>query len=274
MQRKCEYCGVAYEDSLSVCPQCGAPNEYRRATGIKVPKTIGELAAWYTDKKLPPEEVTRFFIGKNIEEPKAFGIYQKNGEFIVYKNKGNGERVVRYKGTDEAYAVNELYMKIKEEILTQKDKQINMPGNSQYNYSKSYNSSKKKRNPTRWIVFIIFAIIILPGFLSGVFSVLFGQNGYYKIDGSTYYSDYNDWYVWETDGWYRTYKPEIIGDYSDYQIEYDDGQDYNEFFSSPHYVDDDWDTYDWDTDDWDDSDYDWDDDYDWDYDSTDWDSDW
>ena len=83
MQRKCEYCGVAYEDSLPACPQCGAPNEYRRATGIEVPKTIEELATWYAEKNLPPEEVTRFFIGKDVREPKAFGIY-KRARILLY----------------------------------------------------------------------------------------------------------------------------------------------------------------------------------------------
>ena len=159
MQRKCDYCDVAYEDSLSACPRCGAPNEYRRATGIEVPKTIEELKGWYAQSNLPPEEVTRFFIGKDVREPKAFGIYKKGEDFIVYKNKTSGERAERYRGTDEAYAVNELYMKLKEEILTQKDKQINVQNKSQYSYTGGYKPSKKKGNPMRKIILIIFAII-------------------------------------------------------------------------------------------------------------------
>ena len=63
-------------------------------------------------------------IGKNIKEPKAFGIYKDGRNFIVYKNKANGQRAVRYKGTDEAYAVNELYMRLKEEILNQKSNNL------------------------------------------------------------------------------------------------------------------------------------------------------
>lgn len=269
MKRKCEYCGVAYEDSLPACPHCAAPNDFRRTTGIEVPKTIEELAAWYAEKNLPPEEVTRFFIGKDVRESKAFGIYKKGEDFIVYKNKANGERAERYRGTDEAYAVNELYMKLKEEILTQKSRQQSLQNNSKYGYSGSYTSPPKRTNPLRRIILIIFAIIVLPGFIGGVLSVLFADNGYYKINGNTYYSDYDDWYVWDSDGWYRTYKPEIVGDYDNYQIEYDSGQGYEDFSASPHYGNDDWDT-----DDWDDSDYDWDDDYDWDSDYSDWDSDW
>lgn len=38
----------------------------------------------------------------------------------LYTKQGNGERAIRYQGTDEAYAVNELYLKLKSEILNQK----------------------------------------------------------------------------------------------------------------------------------------------------------
>ena len=84
------------------------------------PKTIEELQAWYEARNLPPSDVTRFFIGVNYKGPKAFGIYKEGNDFIVYKNKADGQRAVRYKGSDEAYAVNELYLRLKEEILNQK----------------------------------------------------------------------------------------------------------------------------------------------------------
>lgn len=90
--------------------------------GNQPPKTIAELKEWYKSRNLPPENETRFFIGKDIGEPRAFGIYEDRdtGEFVVYKNKGNGERAIRYRGWDEAYAVNELYLKLKSEIVNQK----------------------------------------------------------------------------------------------------------------------------------------------------------
>ena len=54
-------------------------------------------------------------IGEDYKEPKAFGIYRDaaSGHFVVYKNKADGQRAVRYEGMDEAYAVNELYQKIR-----------------------------------------------------------------------------------------------------------------------------------------------------------------
>lgn len=39
------------------------------------------------------------------------------------KSKKNGLRAVRYEGNDEAYAVNELYLKIKERVEVQKSHQ-------------------------------------------------------------------------------------------------------------------------------------------------------
>lgn len=85
-------------------------------------KTIEELKQWYIDAHLPPENITRFFIGKNCKEKKAFGIYKdtNTGHFVVYKNKANGVRAIRYEGFDEAFAVNELYLRLKQEIANQK----------------------------------------------------------------------------------------------------------------------------------------------------------
>ena len=119
MKIQCDYCGNTYEDTQEKCPSCGAPNPSHQNTGK--PKTIEELQDWYKKRNLPAPEVTRFFIGVDYKEPKAFGIYKdENGEFIVYKNKADGSRAVRYKGKDEQYAVNELYQRLKDEIVHQK----------------------------------------------------------------------------------------------------------------------------------------------------------
>ena len=53
----------------------------------------------------------------DVLQPKAFGIYKdSDGNFVVYKNKGDGTRAERYRGKDEAYAVNEIYQKLRSEI--------------------------------------------------------------------------------------------------------------------------------------------------------------
>lgn len=119
----CDYCGTKFSDTETTCPSCGAPNAAMKRTADATPKTIQELKQWYLDRRLPPEQVTRFFIGKNIREARAIGIYEENGLYTVYKNKDDGSRAIRYQGKDEAYAVNEVYLKLKSEILNQKARQ-------------------------------------------------------------------------------------------------------------------------------------------------------
>lgn len=125
MQVKCAYCGQFISDTDKVCSFCGAENALLKRSAEGIPKTIVELLQWCQDKHYPLESM-RFFIGVNYQEPRAFGIYkdEETGNFIVYKNKSDGSRVIRYEGKDEAYAVNELYMKIKEEALKQDRKSV------------------------------------------------------------------------------------------------------------------------------------------------------
>ena len=119
---KCKYCNSYISDTEEKCPNCGAINEELKRVAIGVPTTIEELKKWYVEHNLPDEKVTRFFIGKDYKEPRAFGIYydEEKDLYIVYKNKDTGERKIRYEGKDEKYAVNELYMRLKEEIANQK----------------------------------------------------------------------------------------------------------------------------------------------------------
>ncbi len=78
------------------------------------PRTIEELRKYCLDKGMPLSKM-RFFIGTDFREPRAFGIFRDGENFIVYKNKSDGSRTIRYSGSDEAYAVNELYQKILDE---------------------------------------------------------------------------------------------------------------------------------------------------------------
>lgn len=127
MKIKCEYCGGWLQDTDLTCPNCGGTNKNLKRFTDTTPKTIEELKKWYQDRHLPPSYVTRFYIGENYKGAKAFGIYKDpdSGDFIVYKNKADGSRAIRYQGDDEAYAVNEIYLKLKSEILNQKS----MPAN-------------------------------------------------------------------------------------------------------------------------------------------------
>ena len=79
------------------------------------PRTIYELKQFGRKMGISFER-PHFHIGENYKGRCAFGIYkdERTGNYVVYKNKDNGERAIRYNGPDEAYAVNEIYQKLKE----------------------------------------------------------------------------------------------------------------------------------------------------------------
>ena len=110
MKTFCDYCGSVIDDTIEKCPNCGAVNVHMQRSADQIPKTIEELQAFAQAQGIPLEKM-RFFIGIDYKEPKAFGIYKESasGNCVVYKNKADGTRAIRYRGTDEAYAVNEIY---------------------------------------------------------------------------------------------------------------------------------------------------------------------
>ena len=257
MKIKCEFCREEFEDYEEKCPHCGAPNNYKvniveNNTSIINPKTIEELKQWYIEHNLPDEEITRFFIGKNYQSPKAFGIYKdlETGNFVVYKNKADGTRAIRYSGTDEEYAVNELYLKLKEEIANQK--------NNNNNFS-DLNSKTFLRNVG---IFIIIGCLIVGG-MSWFLGSLSPKRGYYNYNNDYYYYQGYDWYEYDKNA--REWKPttasdELKNNYSSYydSTDYDSGYDIDDFKDSEY-----WDS----SSSWDSSDS-------WDSGSTDWSSDW
>ncbi len=291
MKIQCDYCGNTYEDTLKQCPNCGAPNPSHN-DGDKKPRTIEELQKWYQDRKLPPENVTRFFIGKDIKESKAFGIYRdENGDFVVYKNKADGTRAVRYQGKDESYAVNELYQKLKDEIVHQKTssqsraKAAENKAISDAKLKKSIKRAEKTSNRSL-ILGVIFLLVFL---IYSNWSVANANkyNGYYNYKGSTYYRYADDWYIYDDDydsysysdydSWGKVYDYDVPEELEQSKDDYYLGNTWNPDISSTNFEDSSWyqeiqeresssDSYD--------NDYDWSDNDSWDSDSTDWDSDW
>lgn len=263
MNVKCDYCGSMVDERSQNCPICGAPLSGVNRTASEQPKTIEELQAWYSAHNLPPEEITRFFIGKNITEPKAFGIYKNEvGDCVVYKNKANGERAVRYQGADEAYAVNELYQRLRAEIVDQK---ANNPKNGS-----SKNDAKKKSKRLGCGCLVVLIVLSLFAIVSAD-SI---PDGYYKYDNTEYYNQGSKWYKYDAnnDTWLQAAEgsalDKAITDNVD-QYKYNDHQgmsfEESNWYDNGNSSDD--------GDDWD-SDDRWDSDDSWSSSSTDWDSDW
>ena len=237
MKIKCDYCGNYLSDTDEKCPNCMAPNTHLKRVGNELPQTIEELRIWYQEHNLPPEDVTRFFIGKNIQSARAFGIYydERTGNYVVYKNKDTGERAVRYEGKDEAYAVNELYLKLKEEIMHQKSLNANR-AKSNIDFEKERAKSNKRLQ--RSLMFAtIFPIIIVLATLIPVGVMLFGltthrHGGYYEYNKEPYYL-YSSCYISDGDcEWYRyntnTDQWSVAGKFREKKAEYV-GEEWNNY---------------------------------------------
>ena len=92
MEKRCYHCGEPLSEEDKVCPRCGADAHESRK-----PTTIYELRTYCAQKRVPLAQI-RFFIGEDYREPRAFGIYQDDdGQFVVYKNKADGSRAIRYR---------------------------------------------------------------------------------------------------------------------------------------------------------------------------------
>lgn len=262
MKIRCDYCGGYLSDTDEKCPNCGGVNQHLVRSADGIPKTIEELQAFCQARGLPLEKM-RFFIGMDYRQPRAFGIFKDaNGDFVVYKNKADGSRAIRYQGKDEAYAVNEIYQKLKAEVLKRK----NAPSPKQ---------AAKDAKISRYIGigFKVIVVLVLIGiYVYFVRNPEWPQNGYYQYEDSYYYYQNNDWYTYEGDSW-------VSADAVDSALEqqaqdYWQGHDYSDsygtddFADSGYYQEKEWKSSDWDSDDWD-NDY-----SSWDSSDTDWDSDW
>jgi hypothetical protein len=247
MKVKCDYCQSLVDENEKSCPNCGAVMPTVNRTAPDQPKTIEELKQWYAARNLPPENVTRFFIGKDVKEARAFGIYKNsNGDFVVYKNKSDGSRAIRYQGVDEEYAVNEIYQKLKIEIANQKSH------NSSPRPSRAP-QKKKGGSPFLSLIYILLLSLFKPvaiGFLAivaGIFIALFDHSpseGYYRYQGNDYYYYDDSWYAYDSgsDSWGRAYNSSILDDLinddtdSDYRVYNHSGYDFED---SSWYDDDD-----------------------------------
>ena len=234
MSRRCEQCGAVLRDDDRDCPYCGAvinETQTQPAGTYKVPQTIAELKQFCEDRGMPLEKM-RFFIGEDYREPRAFGIYQdEDGQFVVYKNKDTGERAIRYRGEDEAFAVHELYEKLKSEAELRRNKHrqrnIQPSGDGDampiYHYDMVVKGAGGN-NFFKKLVLYVFLLAtvttgagVLVGNMTGnIYEQSHGKRGYYEYNDTAYYHFDDDWYYYDPsfNDWYQTSSP-----FSDYEDE-------------------------------------------------------
>ncbi|MBR5420732.1 MAG: hypothetical protein IK115_06245 [Lachnospiraceae bacterium] len=286
MDVKCGYCDSFFDDTLEKCPNCGATNENIRRISDGIPKTIAELQQYCVDHKVPVQQM-HFHIGEDYKGAKAYGIYREGEKVIVYKNKADGSRAVRYSGKDEAYAVNEIFQKMRTEYNGHKEanagrQQMSPQKQAERAAYQQKLAQRRKENRKNRILGITILVLV------GIFLIIAIANqkpgyGYYNYKNEYYYQRPNgSWYLYNNYDWEPVSAPlDDMSDYysgsywdSDYNIgnfadsSYYDPSDYSSSSSSSYDDDDNWRSS------WDDDD-DWDSGSSWDWDSgSDWDSDW
>lgn len=191
---KCKFCGAAVRSDERNCPQCGGVNENYVANTprtIFLPKTIDELKEYCAERGMPLLRM-RFFVGEDFKEPRAFGIYRDGNNFVVYKNKADGTRAIRYRGPDEAHAVNELFQKLLQECHNRGIYPDGKPATRSGGGSAGTGSSSNKAG----IALLIILALSIIMFAIGIFSSDKAKKGYYKFPNKPgiYYHIGSEWY--------------------------------------------------------------------------------
>ena len=249
---RCPRCGAMVRPNEKFCNQCGAPltSAGNAADGVRTaysgaggnsgwqpgmrPRTIEQLRDFCDYNGMPLERM-RFFLGEDYQEPRAFGIYREGDAFVVYKNKDDGSRAVRYNGPDEAYAVGELYDKLLDECHKRDIWPDGRPSGAEM-----AELEKERKAAKRRMVAIAVVGALLMGTLGFIFMKLeakqHANDGYYRFDtpgiyycyGDDWYYDdgYNDWVLTDR-GPYDNYSDRsayYIGDSYDSRWGYSDFQ--------------------------------------------------
>lgn len=296
MKVKCTHCGADILSTDEKCPGCGAVNDKFQRTTNDTPKTIEELKEFCKAKSIPLNSM-RVHIGENYKLPKAFGIYKNEttGKFVVYKNKSDGSRAIRYEGDDEAYAVNEIYQKMRELVDIARERHAKKAREDAEPFHIG-NPNYKIDDRTWWKkaldaigdipiikIFTFLGVAIVIGVYAWAIIMSFSstKRGYYEYDNHFYYYGGGEWYEYD-DGWSPA--ENVSEDLTTNHKDYYQGKEYYTYynvddFDDSEYYNPKWDEksdYEWDNDDWDDDDdwgdSGWDDD-DWSG-GVDWDSDW
>ena len=192
---------------------------------------VNSVAELIERTKDMPLEKMRFFINEDKKEARCFGIYQEpdTGYWVVYKNKADGSRAVRYSGPDEGYAAQEIWAKINSEIELRRAKY-----------------SRKKKSRGEIIFERITALVLAAAVAAGLFFLVrwisrSPSRGYYLIQDVLYYYQDDDWYYYADDAWapyddpggYDWYHDNYCGAQYDGFEDAEDAFEYSDYYVEP-----------------------------------------
>lgn len=228
---RCPRCGAMVLPTENFCAKCGAPLNAVEAVRDAwqpgaVPVTIEQLRAFCAYNGMPLEKM-RFFVGENYQNPRAFGIYREGDQFVVYKNKDDGSRAVRYHGPDEAHAVGALYAKLLDECHRRNIWPDIRPED------RAAKARQARRTRVLTIVITVAIFVLVTMIFMKLDARKHAHDGYYRFnDDGLYYLYGDDWYYdYGYAGWMLVDDFYYGDDYDSYYMgdAYDSGWGYSDF---------------------------------------------
>ena len=146
--------------------------------------SVEELLQRAAKRHIPLEKM-RCFVNKDSQEPHCFGIYQDEytGNWIVYRNRMDGSRSIRYSGPNEARAAYELWIRIKAEIGPRR--------------GGSHRWRTKMKKAKKIIKAVLIALIVAGIGVYAYIEYKKPRRGYYVYDDSLFYYQNSAWYYFD-----------------------------------------------------------------------------
>ena len=166
----------------------------------------------------------RYLIGKDTKKLRIYGIFyeEDTNTWIVYHNRSTGQRAIHYSGESEQEACHVIYEKIKGDVEHRK---------------KSISNHTRRAKAQGIIVLTVLIGILVIFALYSAKNTKKHQNGYYVQDDQIFYVQHEKIYTYHNDEWIpynqsvneKWYKEYYYG--SNYEFEHSE----DEFYYSPYY---------------------------------------
>ena len=252
MDKKMVYRPDLAEDATEFCPLCGAPvapeeksePEASPAQPETAPRTVEELLALCASFEADPAAY-HFYIGEDEKDAVGYGLFvDEFGDYVFYHNHRNQQRSIRYKGRDEAYAVGELYRRMKEaRVFYRPVSRQEEGGERRHHHSHSGQSGRQRRKARRIRLAVAIGAAVVVCCVAAVvlrWRALQPKDGYYHCQGRYYYLQQHQWYAYDSvmDNWEKTdANPTIVANHQAYyrSIYYWEGSPVSDFRDSGYY---------------------------------------
>ena len=241
MKRICKNCQSRLTRGVKVCPYCGTVDPLSGDKDSETPRTVEALKSFAQNQPVPVKKL-RCFIGEDSSEPLAFGIFSEGDRFTVFKNKAVGSREIVYRGKNEAEAVEKVYQRLQKELLIRRSAQV---GVSLHEFDKNTKRSTnyKKVLASAGTLLCAAAVVVLGVFsIVSLFSPKTPKAGYYNYNGSYYYSQNGNWYLYDVnEGWVDVIPDDKLKNNSSKYFNdssYSEDYDIKDFRDSEYYIPD------------------------------------